>query len=88
MNFESCRNCIFSANTAEEVVALLWNPPRRCEHCEYSAEMRQLADQFQRRLPQWWTVNGTVVVPTWIVELLQRHIENVVRRAPVRSQMH
>jgi hypothetical protein len=37
--------------------------------------MRIAADQFRMRLPHWWVVDGTVVVPIWIVELLKSHVE-------------
>jgi hypothetical protein len=37
--------------------------------------MQVVAEQFRMRLPRWWVVQGNVVVPIWIVELLKKHPE-------------
>jgi hypothetical protein len=75
MNSGSCRHCIELAETAREALEVLNNPPKQCMTCIQSPIMRIAADQFRMRLPHWWVVDGTVVVPIWIVELLKSHVE-------------
>jgi hypothetical protein len=75
MNSASCRRCIELAETAREALAVLNNPPTQCKTCTQSSIMHIAAEQFRMRLPHWWVVGGTVVVPIWVVELLKSHVE-------------
>ncbi len=73
MPVESCRHCIESVTSVHEALAILNSPPRRCETCSQAKTMRNVVEQFRTRQPHWWVVDGAVVVPIWIVELLKKH---------------
>ena len=82
---EPCRHCLASAKTAPQALEALHalnNQLIPCEHCAHQAIMHVVADQFRMGMPQWWVVDGAVVVPIWIVELFKNHRELSV--TPVR----
>jgi hypothetical protein len=59
----------------EGVQSILRGEWSACETCAHHVAMNVLIDQFRNRRPQWWVVDGAVVVPIWIVESLKKNRE-------------
>jgi hypothetical protein len=84
---KACGHCLVSAKTvadALEALDALINPASPCETCTHQSALRIVVKQFRLRLPRWWVVDGKVVVPIWIVELLKKHPEKFAE--PVRTR--
>ena len=56
----------------EKVQSVLHNELGECEECPQLAVMRTVARQFHKRQPRWWVANNEIVVPIWMVEVLQK----------------
>jgi len=71
MNPKSCRACFESAQSIDAVREVLSPTFSTCDHCTHKSVMHSLKNQYQWRLPRWWVVDGAVVIPMWMVELLK-----------------
>jgi hypothetical protein len=74
MNSEACRDCIASKTSPEKVIEILLNQPSQCKNCAHQDVIRVVANKFRTRLHKWWVINGTVIVPIWIVESIKRRL--------------
>jgi hypothetical protein len=72
---KTCGRCLGWTDSLEKVREILNNQFSACEGCAHQAQMQVVTEQFRMRLPRWWVVQGNVVVPIWIVELLKKHPE-------------
>jgi hypothetical protein len=84
---QACGRCLLAAKTVTDAVeglAALIDSASPCESCVHQSAMRIVAEQFRMRLPRWWVVDGKVVVPIWIVELLKSYPGKFVE--PVRAR--
>ena len=72
MELKSCRACLGWTESPEKIQKILNNEFGACESCADQAVIRAVARQYQRGQPRWWVVNNVVVVPIWLVEMLQR----------------
>jgi hypothetical protein len=69
----SCTGCLGSAESIDDVLKILKDEWSACDSCPGAPVVRVLAEQYRRRHPQWWVVDGNLVVPIWIVEKIRRH---------------
>ena len=72
---KSCRACFGWADSPEKVRQMLKGQFDDCQGCAELTVMRAVVRQHQRGQPRWWVVNSDVVVPIWVVELLQKKPE-------------
>lgn len=72
----SCGRCPGWTNSLVDVLSFLNDEWSACEGCTQKEVMRVLARQFRSRQPQWWVVDGRVVIPIWIVERLRNRFQN------------
>jgi|SRR5688572_12700084 hypothetical protein len=68
---KSCGRCIEWTRSAEALQDVLSNQWSVCEGCTHQRDMKIVVEQYRTRRPRWWTVDGTAVVPIWIVEILR-----------------
>ncbi len=75
VNSNLCHRCGEAFRSVETVLKILKNEWIQCESCMQPAAIPVLIKQFRLRMPRWWVVDGTVLVPIWIVESLKKHPE-------------
>ena len=72
----SCGRCPGWTNSPVDDLSFFNDEWSACEGCTHKEVMRVLARQLRSRQPQWWVVDGRVVIPIWIVERLRNRFQS------------
>jgi hypothetical protein len=68
-----CSRCFEESRSTLDILKILNRKWSACKSCAHQSVMRTLIEQFQKRRPLWWVVDGASVVPPRIVDYFRRH---------------
>lgn len=74
MHSGSCSFCLEWTGSEEKVVDALRGRWRASTACAHQTLMQVAIAQLRKGLPSWWVVEGSVVVPIWVVEILKQRV--------------
>ena len=67
-----CSGCFEATRSTLDVLKMMNHKWSACDSCAHEPEMQVMIEQFQKRRPLWWVVDGTPVVPPRIVDYFRR----------------
>ena len=83
MQPKSCARCLGWTESIESVDAALKKQWQASEACAHQRLMWTAIDQLRTGRTAWWVVNGSVVVPIWIVEQVKKRVRGRVLGGPI-----
>lgn len=73
MDSNPCNSCLEATRSTLDLVKILNHNWSACDHCAQQPVMEVLREQFWKRRPLWWVVDGESIVPPQIVDYFRKH---------------